>query len=202
MNGAPVYPLPAQIGTPRSGLLQLRNAVAVYFEEYDVGAAVAPVGLKYRSFTLNQSAPANANRVVFIPGVFDGNEKPKPRDYGVLSRRVRNSSSVQNPRELLTWDRPITISCWSAPEAGNSKDEGATLNLAEDLVEQVVRAVQVHSHADIEWGAVTINMPSTENNFGVELLLAITQRGPLYGVTLDYAQPRAVLTADDVEITT
>lgn len=201
MHGAPVYPTAAQIGTPRSGLLQLRNAVAIYFEEYSIPATVAPVGLKYRSFALNQSAPGNANRVCFIPGVFTGGEKPAPRDYGTLSRTGRNHASVVNPRELLSWDRPITLSCWSAPEAGNSRDEGTTIGLAEDLLEQVVRAVHTAGLADITWGGVTINMPTTENSFGVELLVAISQRGPLYGVTLDYAQPTAALTANDVEMT-
>src|SRR5262245_38441794 len=89
---------------PRSGILVLRNACAQYFEENDGPATVALVGLKYRSFQLNVQAPRGANRVVFIPGEFDGTPEPKkPRKYGRLSRMNRNAGSVYNPRELLAW---------------------------------------------------------------------------------------------------
>ncbi len=199
MNHAPVYPLEVDCGTPRSGLLQLRNAVAAYFEAYAVPAEVTPVGLKYRSFNLNQSM-GGANRVVIIPGKFDGNETPRARDYGALSRDSMNHASVVNPRELVSWERPFTVSCWSAPVPGASNDEGATINLAEDLLEQVVRAVHESGMADIEWGGILINSPNVENGFGVELLLSATQTGPLFDTTLEYVQPTAALTAEDVEI--
>ncbi len=189
MNSAPVSPTLAQLGTPKSGLLRLRNAVAAYFELFQVPAVVAPVGLKYRSFALNQAAPGGANRVVFIPGEFDGSNAPKARKYGEISRSSRNHASVDNPREIASWDRPITISCWSAPVPGAPRDEGETIGLAEDLLEKVVRAVHESGLSDITWGGVIINAPATENGFGVELLLAATQRGPLFGVTLEYAQP-------------
>ncbi len=138
MNEAPVYPTPEMGGAPRSGLLRLRDSVAAYFEEWAVGAVVAPVGLKYRSFTLN-AAPGGANRVVFIPGEFDGNNAPKARKYGSLSREVENHSTANNPKEIASWERPFTVSIWSAPVPGLSKEEGDTIGGAEDLLEQVVR---------------------------------------------------------------
>ncbi len=199
MNEAPVYPLSTQIDSVKSGILRLRDDIAKYFALYNVPATVPPVGLKYRSFALNQSAPGNANRVCIIPGEFDGSAVPKPRRYGTLSRSNRNHASVNNPRELASWDRPITISCWSAPPPGQAKDEGAIIALAEDLLQEVVRAVHASGCSDITWGAVTINAP-VENPFGVELLVSITQRGPLYDTTLDYAQPTSGLTSEDVEI--
>ncbi len=201
-HAAPVYPHDSDIGTPRSGLLQLRNAVAAYFESYAVPVEVPPVGLRYRSFNLNQSFPANANRVVFIPGKFDGNETPRARDYGVLSRESMNHAQVINPRELVAWERPFTISCWSAPVPGQKTDEGATLNLAEDLLEQVVRAVHESGLADITWGNVVINSPNVENGFGVELLVSASQLGPIFGVTLDYVQPTAGTIALSAQATT
>jgi hypothetical protein len=179
-----VYPMPD--GPPRSGIVYLRNVVAAYFESYGVPALVAPVGLKYRSFTLNQSAPANANRVVFIPGVFDGDVKAK-RSYGALSRETRNSSHVNNPREIASWDRPITISVWSAPVPGKRPNEEDSIAVVEDLLEQTVRALQWAGKGSIQFGEVTIPVPA-EGVFGEELLLHIVQVGPLYDVTLDVVQ--------------
>ncbi len=193
MNAAPVYPTPDMLGAPRSGILRLRNDVAAYFEANDVNASVPPVGLKYRSFVLNQG-PGNANRVVFIPGEFDGSLAPKPRRYGSLSRGTRNHASAINPRELLSWERPITISVWSAPVPGAPREEGSTIGVAEDLLEQVVRAVQASGAADITWGNVVISAPPVENGFGVEFLVSVTQRGPLFEATLDYAQPVVTVT--------
>ena len=188
MNAAPIFP-EMQTG-PRSGILLLRDATAEYFAEHSVPATVADVGLKYRSFALNQG-PGGGNRVVFIPGKFDGTLSPKPRAYGTLDRKSRNHAQVGNPRELLNWDRPITISVWSAPEPGKAYDEGASVAKAEDLLEQVARAVQEFDAASIAWGEVLINAPPQENAFGVELLAMITQRGPLFDRTLEYSQPQA-----------
>jgi hypothetical protein len=187
VNAAPVFPLAD--GPPRSGIVHLRNLVARYFQDFAVPATVAPVGLKYRSFTLNQQQPGNANRVVFIPGTFDGDVKAK-RNYGTLSREARNSSYVNNPREIASWDRPITVSIWAAPIPGQRHDEQDSIAVVEDLLEQTVRALQAAGQGSIHFGAVTIPVPG-EGIFGEELLLHIVQVGPLLDVTLDvvYAVP-------------
>lgn len=181
---AVAFPVPD--GPPRSGIVYLRNQVAAYFQDYSVPATVAPVGLKYRSFTLNQHPSANANRVVFIPGKFDGDVKAK-RDYGSLSRETRNSAYVNNPRELASWDRPITISIWAAPTPGQRHDEQDAIAVVEDLLEQTVRGLQSAGHGSIHFGAVTIPVPG-EGIFGEELLLHIIQVGPLLDVTLEIVQ--------------
>ena len=174
---------------PRSGLLYLRNAVEKYFEDNDVPALVTKVGLKYRSFQ-RQSAPSNANRVVFIPGEFTGELAPKLRRYGALSRATRNHASVVNPRELLAWDRPFTLSIWSAPVPGASENEGETVGVAEDLLEQVARAITYAEAADVIWGEVDIIAPPVEGAFGVELLAHAIQRGPLFDVARDVVVPK------------
>jgi hypothetical protein len=205
-NGAPVYP-PLSTSS-RSGLVYLRDSVAAYFETNSIPATVALVGLKYRSFTLNQNQPTNANRVVFIPGEFDGGNALKPRAYGELTRKTRNATSVVNPRELLHWERPITLSIWSAPLPGFPESEQGSIAVVENLLEQVVRAtynVQINNSgngipislsASIEWGSVIINSPPTENAFGVELLVSAIQKGPLFDVTLNYAQATPALKVD------
>lgn len=195
-NEAPVYP-PYSTG-PRSGLTFLRDAVATYFQEYDVPAVVAKIGLKYRSFGINQNPMGGANRVVFIPGEFGGGTTVSARKYGTLTRGNRNHASVVNPRELLSWDRPFTLSVWAAPPKGEASDEGATITAAEDLLEQVVRAVNSAGMADITWGAVTINSPPSDNGFGVELLVSATQRGPLFDLTLDTVQAKPAVPTKDM----
>lgn len=192
MNSYPLNPYPLDEDSPRSGLLHLRNATEAYFQANDVPATVALVGLKYRSFTMNQRSDSNANRVVFIPGVFDGNLAPKPRAYGTLSRNTQNSSYVVNPREILAWERPFTLSIWAAPQPGNTEGEDQAVALAEDLLEQTVRAITyapdaygVSLAASVIWGSVTIASPPVEGGFGVEFLVQATQNGPLFDKTLE-----------------
>lgn len=183
MNSAPPYPRIDQ-AAPKSGIVALRNGVERYFQSYSVPAIVAPVGLKYRSFTINQASISNANRVVFIPGEFDGAAKGGSRRYGSLNRNNRNSASVVNPRELLSWDRPITISVWSAPQKGSAENEQDSVALVEDLLEQVVRGVQYAAMATVEWGAVVIST-AADVQFGTELLVSLIQTGPIFDITLD-----------------
>jgi hypothetical protein len=183
----PVFPTRAE-GVARSGLLYLRDSVAEYFTAFGVPAVVAPVGLHYRSFQLNVNAPGGGNRVVFIPGVFDGDAKPKPRKYGALSRTTRNAGAVVNPRELASWERPFTLSVWAAPQPGSASseyDEGL-----EDLLEQTVRGLQSAGAASIRFGEVLINSPPVEGAFGAELLVQAMQVGPLFDVSYDYVQAK------------
>jgi hypothetical protein len=194
MNAAPVFPTIDQFGTPKSGIGFLRNAVKQYFSDFSIPAQVAPVGLKYRTFQLNQNQSTNANRIVFIPGEFDGSLAPKPRAYGTLNRATRNSASVVNPRELLSWERPMTISIWAAPTPGKANEEDDAIMIVEDLLEQVVRAIQGSQQGAIKWGDVTITSPPNENSFGAELLVSLVQIGPIYDITLPYVTGTPALT--------
>lgn len=193
MNAAPVYPTQS---TPRSGLIHLRNEVARYFEENDVPAVVAHVGLKYRSFTLNQNPAMGANRLVFIPGAFSGGTSVAPRAYGSLSRNTRNATSVINPRELAHWDRVATLSIWAGPVPGMAESEEDSLATAEDLLEKTVRAIEsarvgdTSIAASLEWGSVTINSPPNDSAFGAELLVQFTQRGPLFDRVYETTQAK------------
>lgn len=192
MNAAP--PIANAVpGSRRSGLLYLRDGVAAYFEAFGVNASVANVGLKYRSFSLNQSQPSNANRIVFIPGVFDGKPELQPRKYGSISRATRNTGSVVNPREIAEWDRPFTVSIWAAPLPGKAYAEDESVGVVEDLLECLVRAVQTVALATVVWGDVIISAPPVENSFGTELLVGATQIGPLFDISYDYVQPSTML---------
>lgn len=201
MNAAPVFPFISK--APRSGLVHLRNEVERYFAAHDVPASVAPVGLKYRSFALNQMAGTNANRIVFIPGAFAGAPTPL-RAYGALSRETVNSASVVNPREIAQWARLVTVSVWAAPKPGAVEDEQTATALAEDLLEQTVRAIEsavvddVNVAASIEWGSLTLNT-SGDSFFGAELLLQFVMQSPLFDVTLDTVQTLVAANRGPVE---
>lgn len=183
-HAAPAYPA-QDWAQPRSGIVYLRNSVADYFTANAVPAVVTPVGLKYRDFKLNQSFPSNANRVVFIPGEFDGTSPPKARRGGSLSRNNFNAGSVINPRELLSWERAITISIWSAPANGKFEDEQEAVATCDDLLAWVVRGVQSAGTATILWGDVTIQSQNKESVFGVELLVSAVQITPIFDKTLE-----------------
>lgn len=173
----------------RSGIVAIRERLIHYFEQNRVPAEVPPVGLKYRSFTLNQNPISGAGRVCLIPGVFDGQPNLTPRRYGVLTREIL-ATHVSNPRELLAWKRPITISVWGAPIAGQEENEGASIENAETLLEQVVRALATGSfEASLEWSDVTLVAPPTESSFGAELLVTITQTAPFLDKGFEIAYP-------------
>jgi len=197
---APSVPTPDP--PPRSGLVYLREQVANYFNQNGIAATVAPVGLKYRSFQINQTFPGGANRIVFIPGEFDGENLLKSRPFGTLNRQIRQSAEVINPRELLCWERAVTLSIWSPPVTGSREDEEGALAIAENLLEQVVRAVQyvpdpsnpnASISASILWGDVLYKSPPVESAFGVELLVSLIQLVPLFDTTLDVVYPSAVV---------
>lgn len=203
MNAAPVFPItPYPPQSVRSGLVYLRNAVEKYFEAFAVEATVGLVGLKYRFFKLNQDRLTNANRVVFIPGEFDGDDAVKPRRYGTINRATDNSASVVNPREIAHWDRLFTLSVWAPPTPGDVADEQGAVAAAEDLLEQVLRAAQATHDpfdatrsigASIQWGDVTIKSPPNEKSFGAELLIGGLMLSPFYDITLDYVTATAVV---------
>lgn len=184
MNAAPV--IAPRTDGPKSGILVMRNTCADFFTEWSIPAVVTPVGAKYRSFQ-TQSPTLGGNRVTFIPGEFDPSSAPKPRKYGKIDRASSNAASVRNPRELASWERPITIAVWSAPAPGQAQDEGMSVAVAEDLVEKVFQALAPFG-ASIQPGEVTIQTPPTDGAFGVELFIRLVQTGPIYDVALEYAQ--------------
>lgn len=194
-HGAPI--VKAESTGPASGLRYLRDGVAKAFAEAGAPVVVAPVGLKYRGFGLNQG-PSGGNRIVFIPGEFDGKSGPQqPRRYGTVSRQGRNACSVQNPREIASWERVFTVSIWAGPIPGAGNDEGQSGEQAELLLELFIRALHtvatpegVPVIASLLFGDLTLVAPPTDNSFGAELLLTMTQVTPIFGVTHEYVQAK------------
>jgi hypothetical protein len=205
MNAAPPYPIKQE--PTRSAITYIRDSVAAYLDGI---AVVAKVGLKYRSFTLNQDPLVGANRVVFIPGVFEGDTEVKVRDFGGISRATQNTSSVVNPAEIGMWEKPLTISIWAAQPVGTAGDEGAAQDAAEDLLEQVFRAlVSVRDPstgqsiaASLIFGPIRLQSPPSDNGFGCEILWQVNVLCPLFGPSHEVVQANLDnLTTDKVTFT-
>ncbi len=202
-------PFPPFSTEKRAGLVYLRDRVADYFSDVGLPVTVAPVGLKYRAFTLNQDPALGGNRIVFIPGKFEGDVVPKLRDYGAISRQTSNSAFVRNPQEIGSFEKLFTVSIWAPQPVGTSGNEQAAGEVAEDLLEQVFRAMVmspdpsgVSMAASLVFGAISINSPPNDNSFGCELLWQVSQIGPLFGPTLEVVQASpAQITPNEVNFT-
>lgn len=175
----------------RSGLVTLAQAAQIYFDQNGVPVQVA-VGFGARWKLWNQG-PDGANRLVFIPGDYNGDPAEKPLDEGRLYNPLKLASD--NPRELVEWQRTVTISVWGVdPDQPN--DEVASILATDRLLEWTVRAVNnavdpetgLSLGADrdedgrLTWGKVTRTYPPLETAFGVEYLVRFEMRGPLYDV--------------------
>lgn len=192
-HGAPIVTLP---GSTRSGLQVVRDGVAAYVTAKGYPIDVAEVGLKYRSFALNQG-PTGGNRIVFIPGEFDGNLVLKARKYGTINRETRNSGSAFNPRELASWERPFTVSVWAGPVPGQGDKEGGNLTQAENLLEILLRALYSITAPDgtaiaasLHFGDVMVNSPPSDNAYGAELLFQVVQIAPFFDEAYEYVQAK------------
>jgi hypothetical protein len=124
----------------RSALTQLYLAVQRYFEAYGICAKVY-LGLRERDRW-------DPTRVVIIDGEYDGSNTPRPRNAGTFGAPTQAKS--YNPRELVSWDRPITISI-KAADPKRIDDEVAQEEATEGLIEQTIQAI---------WNAMSTQQPS------------------------------------------
>jgi hypothetical protein len=162
----------------RDAIVALRDATAAYFVANDVPAVVARVGLKYRTFQVNQG-PGGGSRVVFIPGEFDGSLDPKPMKLSELAMPRKNVTDTGNPRELFKRTLNVTLSIW-AVDTSKLSDEEAQWCATSDLAELTIQGAR--NGQDPESGkypglanllpyAEILNRTAIENTFGFELLL-------------------------------
>lgn len=181
----------------RSGLIALADGARAYFEANGVAAVIPPVGLKYRTFQINQG-PGGGSRVVFIPGEYDGQLEPKAMRAGELRKPRHNATDDINPRELVWWRKSVTLSIW-AVDTTNLASEQAQWAALEDLFESTVQAVHNARDpvsglpvglADVVWVNTTLNRTVIENSFGFELLVTLTHSGPLFDLPIEQAFPQ------------
>lgn len=191
------------MGVHRSGLIALSDGVRAYFAQNEVPAEVTKVGLKYRTFRVNQG-PGGGSRVCIIPGEFDGDLAPKPARFGKLKKPRHNATEDGNPRALAWWEKPFTVSIWGV-DLTDLGDEEKQLQATEDLFELTVRALraafdpvtqQPVGLADIVEGPVVLNRKEVERNFGFELLAQFTHNGPLFDSEVEIGFPDGAIARD------
>lgn len=203
----------------RSGLIALADGVRAYFEAQEASAVVTPVGWRYRTFQLNQG-PGGGSRVCFIPGRIDPAMPgaPKVMPAGAILQPSTSSppgvprvggiqAGVRNPRPLRNWDKIVSVSIWGVDGTDVNNDE-LQLAATEDLLELTIRAMHfaIDPVTKIPVGMANVLpdeavwvLPPGERSFGREIVLFMTQPGPLYAPAKDIATPKPAI--DKGEIT-
>jgi hypothetical protein len=197
----------------RSGLIALSDGVREYFGAQGITAVVTPVGWRYRTFQVNQG-PGGGSRVCFIPGRIDPTMPGAPKVMPAGAIRQPSTSSppgvpragsllagVRNPRPLRNWDKIVSVSIWAVDTSDVNNDE-LQLAATEDLLEATVQAMHFAIDPDtkipVGMANVVIDeavwvLPPVERAFGRELVLFLTQPGPLYAPAKDIATPQPAI---------
>lgn len=172
----------------RSGLVASARYVRDFLAANGLGTEVK-VGWKERAKQDNQGA-GRANRVIFIPSDLSGRGGSIVGPHQGGERDVRQAVDAPRHatvREISGWRRVVTLSIW-AYDGDDRENEEAQIEAVETLHEWVTRAV--HSapgaFATPLWGDVSWP-PRGERQFGVEMLVGLTFRQPLFD------QPRPVV---------
>jgi hypothetical protein len=117
-----------------------------------------------------------------------------------------------NPRELVTWERLVTISVYASDESDISNEElqlEASTTLLETTLGSIYNAftpglsasgtnreLGFTGQASLAWGGpVTRIQPPVEFPHGTELLVTFTQKGPLFDVLQDTVTPTVIVLA-------
>lgn len=178
----------------RSGLTALFQRLGDYFETIGL-----PVKLDFgvdAYFQINNQGPGGANRIVIIPGHFDGKQPLSDRDMGYLGTKLGHSSL--NPKEVGHWSRPVTFAVWAAPDLEDPKNALLQNENTEALLEALVAGVHTVLAADFVFGNLVRTAPPQQTAFGEQFLVFGTVKGPLFYPATDQAFPTAVVSRGTV----
>lgn len=170
----------------RSSIPALARAMRAFFEDYDLETQVH-VGLPARF------EYGHGDRVVIIPGEYDGSETLRPIKGGSLGPPEKHADLYDTvngyrQRTLVTWDKTLTLSLWGA-DPTNLQSEEAQLEATESLFELAVQAIDLgvdpETHqfvglANVVWGTPTWVKPPSIGGYGQEILVTLTHTGVLY----------------------
>jgi len=180
------------------GLIALVHGMRAYLARPEMVAlipkmpTVTALGWRQREQQLNQGM-GQANRITLYPGLEPSGAYGQGGD---LTRE--NRPSTVNPRALVTWRKPVTMSVWAVDTSSNY-DEELQIAAAEQLLEYAVQAA--HNAIDpatgtpvgvanLEWGSVRYTKPPVNMGFGAEILVEFMQKCPLFDRTVDIATPK------------
>jgi hypothetical protein len=175
--------------TPQSAVCALYEAVKADFAARAIGAQVF-FGLKYRDLW-------DTSRVVLIDGDFNGSNVPSTLDAGTFGAPWQASST--NPRELIGWERPLTLSIRGV-DPSNPDSIVTQTQATEALIEATVQSMHnaFYTYTDPNLGVVTYPLgqnqlrwgkakwvnpgSSTQQTWGMEFLVSLIYRCVLYAL--------------------
>jgi hypothetical protein len=178
--------------TGKSALVALYRSISSYFVDQEVEAKVL-FGLKERDLW-------ETSRVVVIDGIFDGNVTPKALDAGAFFAPTQKKSA-NNPRELVSWPRPVTLSIRGV-DITNVDSEAHQTEAMEALIEATLQGIQnavdpksgtAVGQANLDWGRCQWLKPPVQQSFGMEFLLGMTLKCVFFDLAQGVAFPTAVI---------
>lgn len=181
--------------TGSSALVGLYTSVQAYFEAVGNSAPVY-LGLRFRDLW-------DTSRVVIIDGEFDGTNAPKVRSAGSFGSPDHKKSF--NPRELVSWKRPVTLSI-RAVDPTDIDSESAQLLATESLIETTIQAVhnatgvETATGATVSLGQASIDWTegkalwcdpgsATQQTWGKEFLVSFMYRCTFFDIADSIAFP-------------
>lgn len=167
--------------TTISGFHFLVDGVKAFFEAQEWDTAIEGTFGKARWSQVNQGT-GRANRVVFIYGARLDSTGDVVVDAGEFSA-ARGVGG--NPRHLYTWKKKSVISVWARAPEGQTKDDIATIDAAENLLEKVFQALVSVTLADFLPKRISINASPNEQRYGVEYLVEFEHQGPIFDLPLE-----------------
>ncbi len=173
-----------------SSILALEAGIRAFFAKQNPSVSVGVTGWKARFQHLNQGSPV-ANRVCLIPGDPNGAD-------GALTRGRQTSA---NPRNLLEWDRKVTVSVW-AFDSANAADDRAQIVALENLLAQTLQALHravdpdtgaLVGVANIHWGSIRWTVDNKEMGAGREVLVDLILKSTFFDLPNGVAFPGQTL---------
>lgn len=184
--------------TYTSPLVALVHGMQAYQGSRKLPFVVGAAGWKQRAQQLNQAPTTGANRVLVIPGDI-------PTSPGQLTdggELVRGKITGFDPRPLFQWNQLATVSVWAVAgppfdQTNEEKNIEALTNLLEWTMQAIHHAVDPDTEtpvglANIETPIRARWTPNTECKYGLEVLLSLSIKTPLYDYSYDLtttAQP-------------
>lgn len=172
---------------PQSAVCALYEFVKTDFTTRFPSAEVH-FGLKYRDLW-------DTSRVVIIDGDFGGSNVPSVLDAGTFGAPWQASST--NPRELVSWERPLTLSIRGV-DASKPDSIVAQTQATESLIEATVQSMNaaILTYTDPSLGPITYPLgqnqlrwgrarwvnpgSSTQQTWGMEFLVSLIYRCVFY----------------------
>lgn len=181
-----------------SGLLALADGLREHLKlswiatKYAAHGAPAPfvgkTGWKVRE--QNEASPEGGNRLLLIPGHGTGTSRQHgalelPRHSGIGTPGWNAKDSEGTARTNWTWPRRFTLSVWSY-DPRDDRDEELQITASDTLLEMALAGLVAVGRGSVFAAGEIYQDPFSANApFGIELLVPLVHREPLYALPND-----------------